>query len=336
MGGYDWGNNNNRLPLLKRNVDAYGNLQMPTSAQVVETPSAPLARFCADDTNRTLVNPAERRAGPSSSYLQPLDTRIPWGHCGGSASSYQHSYPESADAASAVSYPASYGCWSENGYTNADDTGSATSPSSAGYHSNVGRLSPHNSKHDWNFASNSTAADPAEIGAVDPSLGGEFVSLCTVQMKPDEVDRGVDEDSREHSHGHHGYHGHHNSDDFDTGMATRNSHWGGYEYSQMPRPMEVEPLQPSSPTGISPALVRSGSRTSRGHPPFPGPRRRRHKKSDMMKPYSTTPAGYAEAAAAAGGAMKSQRGRGLGRKKKERQVCPDHPSATFPHPSDLK
>lgn len=359
-----WTFNAHSPPLsLERKLQDLGELRLPPNTGMDNSSS--MARFMTDDTSsRPLVElEVSSLSGMNNGYLG----HGPHSSIATSWNRYQPSYHESADASSAVSSIYEYNPYSAETATSAW-TGSPdghrfrdidflgnTSPTSPGYtHELSGRRghpsmdgcllpsSPgmHGTQQTWrknseystrsNSGNNSPGGTSEIVGAEIPlNSHRSYVSLKSIQLTPAEDEREEERDDDEVEEGCSlnrnsipGFRFH--------GPEHDTSSWcdsqGQYYLQQAP--MEIEcrapsscPSSPKSPRGLALLDARRKRRDSGAS------QLSLKERAELMKPYKDT---------IIGSASKNPKGRGAGKKHKERQRCPEHPNKSFRHNSDFR
>lgn len=343
---------------LERRLQDLGQLRLPPKTSVDNSSS--MARFMTDDaSSRPLVeletNPL---GGINNGYLghsPHLSIATSW-------SGYQPSYHESGDASSAVSsiydfnaYPVeAASAWTgspdSHRYRDTDYSLGNTSPTSPGYnHEHSGRRghpsmdgcllpsSPgmHGNQQIWRRNSeystgsnsgNNSPGGTSEIASAEISLNsrGSYVDPKSIQLAPAEDER---EEERDNDKVEEGCSSNRNSIPYIRfhGPEHDTNSWcnsqGQYYISQTPIECPAPSSRASSPTSPQRSTTRhpkSGSGASQLSS---------KERAGLMKPYKDT---------IVGPTGKNHKGRGAGKKHKERQRCPEHPNKSFRHNSDFR
>lgn len=349
---------------LERKLEHLVELRLPPATGIDNSSS--IARFMTDDTSsRPLVELDVNASGSINNgflghaHNPHLSIATSW-------NGYQSSYHESADASSAVSslyeyssYPAatetaSTSAWTgspgDHHFRDVDYILGNTSPTSPiynhesprrrGHSSMEGCLSPsspglNETQQTWRRASpystasnsgNNSPGEAPEATGTETCLAsqGSYVSLKSIQFAPAEEERDEDRDDA----------------GAEEGRSNRNSipyirfhgpeHTSSWCHEQgqyyMQTPMEIECSTPS-PCPSPPTLLQRSTLEAR---------KERHQRSgsgasqlsvkereELMKPHKDV-------------ASKSHKGRGAGKRQKERQRCSEHPNKSFRHNSDFR
>lgn len=357
-------------PLLRSKVQVLGELRLPPNTDMDNSSS--ISRYLTDETStRPLIQVNSNI--PTNGFLSHGHSHhshpaMSW--------VYPSSYQESTDASSAVSSHNEYGPYSANETAPTSSwTGSPdghhfpeakypledTSPTSPGYPhgpTSGGRHSQRSSidecllppqgldriQQTWGNGSGCSAGsssdrsrldvDPDAISTgADLSHQGPFVNLKSIQLTP--ADEGKDEekydDATERSCLNH------RPDRGDIpNIHLHGPEQGGAdtwpnEHDYYMEEMEID-CDPSSSYPSPQLLPRSatmlGARRERRSRASSGASQISAKsRAEMMKPFKDS---------ATGSTGKSHKGRGAGKKYKERQSCPEHPSKIFKHNSDFR
>lgn len=350
---------------LKQTLEHLGELRLPPATGMDNSSS--IARFMTDDTSsRPLVElDVNASSGINNGFLGHAHN--PHMSIATSWNGYQSSYHESADASSAVSslyeygsYPAatktaSISAWTgspdDHRFREVDYTLGNTSPTSPRYsgespyrrgHSSMeGCLSPsspglHEPQQTWrrtspystasNSGNNSPGEAPEAIGTeVCLASQGSYVSLKSIQFAPAEEERDEDRNDAGAEEGHSNrnsipdirFHG----PEHDTSSWC---HEQGQYYMQTP--MDIEGSTPSpcpSPPTLLQRSTLEATRERRQRSGSGASQLSVKEREGLMKPYRDA-------------ATKSHKGRGAGKKHKERQRCSEHPNKSFRHNSDFR
>ncbi|KAL0632065.1 hypothetical protein Q9L58_009049 [Maublancomyces gigas] len=348
---------------LERSLQDYEQLRLPPKTSVDNSSS--MARFMTDDTSsRPLVelgtNPL---GGINNGYLghsPHLSISTSWG--GG----YQPSYHESADASSAVSsiynfnsYPADTAASAWTGspdshrFRDTEYSLGNTSPTSPGYSHELSRSRGHPSmdgcllpsspgmhgthgQQAWRRNSaystgsnsgNNSPGGTSEIAGAEISINGQgsYVNPKSIQLAPAEDEREEERDNDEAEEGcssnRNGvpricFHGpEHNTSSWCSAQ-------GQYFIPQTSIECPASSSRASSPTSPQRSDASRHPRSGSGASQLSSKER-----AGLMKPYKDT---------IVGSTGKNHKGRGAGKKHKERQRCPEHPNKSFRHNSEFR
>lgn len=353
-----WAFNAHSPALSKQKLQVLGELRLPPS-DVMDN-STSISRFMTDNTSSRPLVELEVNAlgGIGNGYGSHLSIATSWNGNG-----YPSSYHESADASSTVSSLYEYNHFTAETASNSAWTGSPdgnqfreldfgnTSPTSPGFtHGHTGGrshpslevcLSPSSPglQETWrrtsiystasNSGNNSPGETPEAVGAeIRHDNQGSYVDPKSIQLAPAEDERDEERDDDEAEEGHSPRY---NSipgirvydQDHDT-YSWRNGH--GY-YIQTPMdigrpPTPPRPSPPASPQRSTMLGATRHSKSGSGASQLSVKER-----AGLMKPYKDT---------SVGAAGKSHKGRGAGKKNKERQRCLEHPNKSFKHNSDFR
>lgn len=339
---------------LERKLEDWGQLRLPPDTGMDN--SSCMARYLTDDTSsRPLIGLESNTLGNAflgHGHNPHLSVATSW-------NGYQSSYHDSADASSAVSstydqnpYAAaettSTSAWtgSPDGhrFREADFAYSNMSPTSPEYthwpihrksHSPMeGCLSPtspgfHGTQPTWRKAegystgSNSGNNSPGEAEAISTEIclnsQGSYVNLKSIQLKEKDEERDGDEVEEVRSN--------RNSVPDICFHRPETTSWRQY-FTQSP--MEIECSTPS-PRTSPPGSPRTSSMLEAARDRRPrsgsGASLSIKERAGLMKPYKDT---------FTGSVNKNHKGRGAGKKHKERQRCPEHPGKSFRHDSEFR
>jgi hypothetical protein len=335
---------------LEERVQELAELRLPEDTSTDIT--TPITRFMTDNnSSRPLVG-----INSTTGYVTPHNTHLSIATSWGQGSHYDD-YTSSA-VSSVYEYPFSPGRTASTGSpdeqhfqeVNYDDQSSYQRRDSGGHSQRssidgIGCLSPSspgiNTNDLWRRHSDYSVESNTDINNSSPldhrlSQDSSFVSLKNIQISPaeDENDDREDLTRRPHSNSIPGIYvnGHEHSDhEHDHGSA---SPWDAtIDQYYLPDAMDMSCSSPTSkvsPQASSPptvAVLEARRERRRSRSGSTNPQLSNKARAELMKPHP-------DATTNANG--KNHKGRGAGKKTKERQQCPEHPNKIFRHNSDFR
>ncbi|KAH8155060.1 uncharacterized protein LAJ45_00069 [Morchella importuna] len=316
---------------LEERVQELAELRLPQDTSTDIT--SPLARFMTDNNPPRPLVGINNTAGYVTPHTSHLSIATSWGQrsiyddYAPSAGSSRYEYPFSPSSTGSIDEQRFQGVsYDDQSSYSRRDSGGCTSPSSPGINAN----DPWRRHSDYSVESNTDINNSSPLGHHRLSQDASFVSLKNIQISPveDENDDREDLIRRPHSNSIPGIYvnGHEHSDH---GSA---SSWDMYQ-DYIPGPMDMSCSSPTSkvsPQASSPrtvAVLEARRERRRSRSGSTNSQLSNKARAELMKPHP-------DATTNANG--KNHKGRGAGKKTKERQFCPEHPGKSFRHNSDFR